>query len=116
MKRLRPITPELLAAIEIQNKANLIAKVVSKKPRAVRRAEDRSVARELKHDAQMTTKQRSYFERTRQALLTIARAKNAARKRANDILQGVQDKEQVTALGVVLPSGRQVGDILSKVK
>ena len=115
MRRLHGATPELRAAIELQNKANKIAKVKSRKPRKVQRAEANAVRRELKHDAQMTKAQASRFEMLRQARLTTDRAMNAARKRVGDILSGLPGKERKTDVGIVLPSGEQIGDILAGV-
>lgn len=116
MRRHSPVTPELQAAIKLQNKANTIAEVKSRKPRAVLRAEANAVRRELKHDAQATKKQRSRIERIFQAKLTYQRAQIAMQKRIGDILNGLSDKERKTDLGIVLPSGRQIGEILSKVE
>jgi hypothetical protein len=110
-----PVSPELQAAIDLQNKANRIAEVKSRKPRLVLRAEANKVRRELKHDAGMTTVQRSRFERLRQAQLIVDRARIATAKRIGDLLNGLQDKERKTELGIVLPSGKQIGDILAGV-
>lgn len=116
MKRFTyPVSRELQASIDLQNKANTIAEVKSRKPRAVLRAEARAVRRELKHDAGMTKAQRSRAERIYQAKLTYQRARIAIEKRIGDILSGLQDKERKTELGIVLPSGRQIGDILAGV-
>jgi hypothetical protein len=110
-----PIAPELSAAIQLQNKANRIAKVESRKPRAAKRAEANAVRRELKHDGQMTTARRSRAEQLRQARLTYERARGATVKRVGDILAGLPGKERTTELGVVLPSGRQIGEVLAGV-
>ena len=114
MKRFAyPVSRELRSALKLQAVANKEAKIAPKKGRAVLRAEANAVRRELKHDAQMTTAHRSRFEQLRQARLTAQRAAIATHKRIGDVLSGLQDKERKTELGIVLPSGRQIGDILT---
>jgi hypothetical protein len=108
-----PVSKELRAALKLQAIANKEAKIVPKRGRAVLRAEANAVRRELKHDAQMTTAHRSRFENLRQVRLTTQRAAIATRKRIGDVLSGLQEKERKTELGIVLPSGRQIGEILT---
>lgn len=115
-RRRAKASPELRAAIEIQNKANAIAKVESSKPRWLMRQEARAVVAELQYDAQMTKKQRSRFERIRQANLTLKRELNAKRKRVGEILAGLPATEQKTELGIVLPSGADIGKVLTRVR
>ena len=117
MKRFAyPVSRELRAALKLQAIANEEAKIMPKKGRAAQRAEANAVRRELKHDAQMTTARRSRFENLRQAQLTAQRAAIATRKRIGDVLSGLQEKERKTELGIVLPSGRQIGELLTKVE
>jgi len=109
------VSKELRAAIEIQNKANRIAKVASRKPRWMMRAEANTVRRELKHVAQMTKPQRSRYEKLRQIRLTADRAQIALRKRVGEILKGLPDSGgRQTDGGIVLPSGVEIGKILSR--
>lgn len=110
------VSKELRAAIELVNTANRAAKVESRKPRWMMRLEAREVVRELKRDSMLTRAQRSRAEATRQIRLALDRAKAAAIKRAGEILKGLNDKEQKTELGIVLPSGKQIGEVLSKVE
>ena len=113
MKRFAyPVSRELRAALKLQAIANEEAKIMPKKGRAAQRAEANAVRRELKHDAQMTTAHRSRFENLRQVRLTTQRAAIATRKRIGDVLSGLQEKERKTELGIVLPSGRQIGELL----
>ena len=108
------ISKELRASIEIQNKANRIAKVGSRQPRWMKRAEANTVRRELKHVAQMTSPQRSRYEKLRQVKLFADRAQIALRKRVGEILTGLPGEERKTELGIVLPSGVEIGKILSR--
>ena len=108
-----PVSRELRSALKLQAIANKEVKIVPKKNRAIQRAEANTVRRELKHDAQMTTAHRSRFENLRQVRLTTQRAAIATRKRIGDVLSGLQEKERKTELGIVLPSGRQIGEILT---
>lgn len=107
---------DLRAAIELQNEANKIAKVESRKPRWLQRQEARAVKSELQHDAQMTNGQRSRMERTRQANLSVKRALIAQRKRVGEILAGLSATETKTELGIVLPSGADIGKLLTRVR
>ena len=110
------ISKELRAAIDLQNKANQIAKVTSRKPRWKMRQEARIVVRELKHVAQMTKKQRGRYETLQQARLAANRARDAARKRIGEILAGLPANEKKTELGIVLPSGADIGKVLTRVR
>jgi len=107
-------SPELRAAIELQNTANRIAKVESRKPTWQKRAEANAVRRELKHVAQMTKKQRSRYERLRQAKLAADRAAIELRKRVGEILKGLPEGERKTETGIVLPSAVDIGKVLSR--
>lgn len=115
-KRHVKISKELRAAIELQNKANVAAKVESRKPRWKLRQEANAVRRELKHYANMTTKQRSRYEALHQARLTADRARIALRKRVGEILAGLPTNEKTTELGIVLPSGAEIGKVLTRVR
>ena len=108
-------SPELKAAIKLQDKANAIAKVESRKPMRVRRLEANIVRKELMHDATMTKKQRSRAERDRQERLKKDRQIIAARKRAGELLKALPSSETKTETGIVLPSGEQIGKVLSRV-
>jgi hypothetical protein len=110
------VSKELRAALKLQAIANKEAKIEPKRGRAALRAEANIVRRELKHDAGMNAKRRSRAEHVYQIKLTMQRAKIALNKRIGDILTGLADKERKTDLGIVLPSGKQIGDILSNVK
>lgn len=116
MRRRTGMSPELRAAIEIQNKANAIAKVESRKPQRVIREEANRVRKELMHDASMTKKQRSRAERIRQANLAVKRDQLARVKRVGEILAGLPATERKTDLGIVLPSGSDIGAVLSRVR
>ena len=115
-RRLVKQSKELRAAIELQNTANRAAKVESRKPRWAMRAEASAVVRELKHDSMMTKAQRSRAEATRQIRLSMQRAKAEATKRVGEILKGLGGEEKKTELGIVLPSGEQIGKVLSGVR
>lgn len=110
------VSKELKAAIEIHNTANRIAKVESRKPQRVIRLEARAVRRELMHDATMTKAQRSRAEKVRQARLTVKRGFEKHRKRVVEILSGLPASERKTELGIVLPSGSDIGAVLSRVR
>lgn len=116
MRRHVKVSKELRAAIELHNKANEIAKVESRKPRWQQRQEARAVKAELQHDAGMTTKQRSRFERIRQANLAFKRELIARRRRVGELLAGLPENERKTELGIVLPSGADIGKVLSRVR
>ena len=109
-------SPELLAAIELQNTANRMAKVESRKPQRVIREEAGRVRKEIMHDATMTKKQRSRAERIRQVNLAAKRELIKARERVGAILAGLPANEQKTELGIVLPSGAEIGKVLSRVR
>ena len=115
MRRRIKLSKELRAAIELQNKANVAAKVVSRKPRWALRAEARAVVRELKRDSMLPRWQRSKKESLAQARLALDRARDAARKRAGEILKGLDAKESKTEMGIVVPSGEQIGKLLTGV-
>jgi len=106
-------SPELRMAIALRDKANDIAKVKIHKPHWMVRDEARKIRRRFKHLANLTTKQRSYREKGRQALLTIQRVLVERQKRQAELLKGLQQKEQKTETGIVLPSGRQVAEVLT---
>lgn len=110
------VSKELQAAIDLQNQANRIAKVESRKPRWLVRSEARAVVRELKHVAQMTKAQRSRYETLRQIRLTTDRARNALRKRVGELLAGLPESERKTELGIILPSGADIGQVLTRVR
>jgi hypothetical protein len=104
---------ELNASVTIQNEANKAAKVESKKPRWMQRAEANTVRRELKRDAMMTAEHRSYAMKLTQAALVITRAQLSTRKRFDEIRKGLSGKESKTDLGIILPSGAQVHKVSS---
>ena|SRR5690348_8271095 len=116
MRRPSKVSKELRAAIELQNKANAIAKVESRKPRWQMRLEAAKVRAELKNDARMTGKQRRRAERKRQARLTVQRELIARQKRVGELLAGLPMDERKTDLGIVLPSGADIGAVLSRVR
>ena len=111
-----PISKELRKATELFNEANKAAKVESRKPMRVQRLEAAKVRNELKADATMTKKQRSRAEQLRQANLMAKREFEATRKRVGEILAGLSDKERKTELGIVLPSGAEIGKVLTRVR
>lgn len=111
----KPVSRELQAAIELQNKANLIAKVESRKPRWQLRAEANAVRRELKRVAQMTRSQRGRYETLQQARLAADRAREALRKRVGEILKGLPDGGK-TEMGIVLPTAEDIGKVLARVR
>lgn len=110
------VSPELRAAIELQNQANRIAKVESRKPRRVQRMEANAVKAEMQHDAGLTKKQRRVAERVKQARLTADRARAALQKRVGEMLKGLPENERLTETGIVLPKGEDIGRILSRVR
>ncbi len=116
MRRPSAVSPELKAAIEIQNKANDIANVKSRKPRWQERQEAHAVRRELKHDAVLTKKQRSRAEQARQIRLTADRERIARTKRVGELLKGLPETERTTETGIVLPSGVDIGKVLTRVR
>lgn len=116
MRRRIKLSKELRAAIELQNKANEIAKVQSRRPRWMLRAEANQVRRELKRDGMLTTAKRARDEALRQARLTVQRARIAAQKRAGEILAGLSSEEKTTEMGIVIPAGEQIGKLLQNVK
>ena len=107
-----PVSRELRAALKIQALANKVAKVAPKKNRAQQRAEANTVRRELKHDAQMTTAQRSRAEQHKQRNLGQIREIIARQKRAEKITSAGRPKEQRTELGIILPSTAQAGEFV----
>ena len=109
-------SPELRAAIELQDTAYRIAKVESRKPMRVQREEANKVRKELMHDATMTKKQRSRAERVRQATLAIKRELIKKRERVGAILAALPETEKKTELGIVLPSGADIGKVLTRVR
>lgn len=111
-----PVSKELRAAIEIHNTANRLAKVESRKPMRVQRQEANAVRRELKHDAGMTKAQRSRAERIRQANLAVKRELLKARERVGALLAGLPASEKKTDLGIILPSGADIGAVLTRVR
>ena len=115
-KRLARTSPELRAAIELQNKANRIAKVESRKPRWAQRQEANAVRREIKHLATMSKKQHGRYEALRQARLAADRARIALQKRIGEILKGVPETGRMTESGIALPSSVDIGKVLSRVR
>ena len=111
-----PVSKELRAAIELHNTANRIAGVESRKPQRVIREEANKVRKELMHDATMTKAQRSRAERIRQANLTVKRELEQRRKKVGELLAGLPLNERKTDLGIVLPSGADIGAVLSRVR
>lgn len=104
-----PVSKELRAAI----KATEVPADKFVKPSWQKRLEAVAVRNELKNDATMTKAQRSRQEHKRQIGLAVQRVRVATQKRIGDILTGLQDKERVTNMGLVLPNARQIGEILS---
>ena len=111
-----PISKELRKAIEQVNEANKAAKVESRKPMRVQRLEARAVVRELKHNATMTKAQRSRAEQLRQANLAAKRELFRRSERVGAILAGLPVKEKKTDLGIILPSGADIGSVLTRVR
>ena len=103
-------------ANELYNKARKAAGIESRKPMRVQRQEANLVRRELKHDSMMTTKQRSRAEKVRQTNLKAKREHDARVKRVGEILAGLPETEKKTELGIVLPSGSDIGAVLSRVR
>src|SRR5579859_3803753 len=99
---------ELRAAIDIQNKANKAAGVVSRKPQRVIRQEANIVRKELMHDATITAKQRSRAEQLRQKRLSADRELRERVKRFGRHLEGTAPTEKKTETGIVIPSGEQI--------
>ena len=116
MRRHVKVSKELRAAIEIHNEANRAAKVESRKPRWMLRAEANEVRREIKHVAQMTKAQRSRYEHLRQLRIAADRARAALQKRVGEILKGLPEAEAKTETGIVLPSGVDIGKVLTRVR
>ena len=111
-----PASKELRAAIELQNTANRMAKVESRKPMRVQRLEARAVRREIMHDATLPNRLRGRRERIRQATLAAKREFLAQRQRVGAILAGLPETEKKTELGIVLPSGADIGKVLTRVR
>lgn len=93
-----------------------MANVESRKPMRVQRLEARRVRRELMHDATLPNRLRGRRERIRQATLAAKREFLAQRQRVGAILAGLPTAEKKTELGIVLPSGSDIGAVLSRVR